>query len=267
MATPVQIVKFEGDVRVWKLNDNNTETAVCDDADDAKGNRPLECSAVLFEYAAGDKVQIKSRGRARDGQIIYSKTAAGAAGLTITMQEVPPVMAALMFAGITQANVVTTTAAITDETHTVATKGVWINLNKEYLRASPAPVVLVLMATIPTAQYEIDYRRGRIKIKSDAADVDVADVIKVSYTHNTYTMTEILGGLEPEANFRFEFDFKNQVTEDDWELEVPKATMTREGSFDLLGNEPISPQIKGDVVLVTGESAPYYVRRKVVVSA
>lgn len=267
MATPVQIVKFEGDVRVWKINDNNTETAVCADADDAKGNRPLECSAVLFEYAAGDKVQIKSRGRARDGQIIYSKTAAGVAGLTITMQEVPPVMAALMFAGVQQADVVTTTSVVVDELRTVATKGIWINLGKEYLRLSPAPVVKVLAAVIPTAQYEIDYRRGRIKIKSDAAGVNVADVIKVSYTHNTYTMSEILGGLEPQANFRFEFDFKNQVTEDDWALEVPKATMTREGAFDLLGKEPISPQIKGDIVLVSGESAPYYVRRKVVVSA
>jgi len=267
MPLPVQIMKLEGDVRAWKINSNGTETAVCLDPDDVLGNRPLECSAALFEYEAGEKVQIKSRGRDRDGQIIYSKTGAGAAGLTITMQEVPTAMVALMFAGIQQSDVVTTTAAVVDEAKTVIAKGVAIKLNREFLRLAPAPVVKVLAATIPANQYVIDYRRGLITINTDAAGVVNADVILVSYTHNTYTMTEIRGGLEPEGNFRFAFDFKNQVTGDDWELEVPTAKMAREGSFDLLGNEPISPQIKGDIVLATGRTAPYFVRKKVVVSA
>lgn len=264
MSTQPQIVKLEGDVRVWKILPNLTEVPVNPDADDPKGNRPLECDGAIFEYEAGDVVEVKSKGRDRYNQTIYSEQEPGTPGLNLTLLEVPPSILGVMFAATQQPDVTVSTAAVTDEAHTDIVRGEWFSLGKRYLRTSVAPVVKKGSDVIAADKYEVDYRRGRIKVDADAAGVADGDDLTVSYTHETYLTQTFYGGLAPEQKFRMEFDCKNRANGDDFEVDVPIANLAREGNFDVFASEPLKPGLKGSLILKSGQPAPYIVHRRVV---
>ena len=95
-----QVLKFEGDIRAYLLNPTTgIRTPVIPDPLDIYGNIPLEASASIFSYEAGEEVNVISKRRDRYNQVIYAEQEPGTSSLSLTLVAVPPAIIARVFYG------------------------------------------------------------------------------------------------------------------------------------------------------------------------
>jgi len=252
-----KVLQLSGDIRMSLRATNGTLTPVNPDPTDPFNNLPVEANAALFTYKAGETRTVTSRRRPpRNGAVLFSRQDPGINSMSLTLVAIPGAILARMFYGelaVTEveAGLVTATPI------TVTAKGVPLKLPHRYLtdaaftltdNATPTPATLVL-----DTDYTVDRRRGEITILTGST-VAVDDVVLATYTKIEYRLLEIIGGSKPEQDFYLHGDMYNDAADEDGELEVFQATMSKDGDVDLFSLEPLTVTISGP--LITPEGAP-----------
>lgn len=256
MSTPYEVLRFEGDFYMFRINDDDSETPVLD--------RPVEADGAIFQYEEGEQRLVLSKGRGRYNQAIYSEQDPGVPSLQLTLLEFPPDIKALLFAGeLTSTS--EAGAAIVDEVHLDApAEGQIVKLGHGNISASPTPVVTNGGATTYVAgtDYTIDRDFGILKIL-ESSTIAEGQTFDVSYTYTATTVTKIAGGVKPQQRFRIVGYLKNRPTNRDAFLEIYDVALARSGDTDILGAEPLTIELSGAMTVPAGKTSPFvYEERK-----
>lgn len=256
MRTPPQVKLFAGDFRFWQ-NNGGTLEPVIPDPDDPSGNQPVETDSFSFSYEAGDKTEIKSKCRgARYMQPIYSETLPGVTSVNTGLLELPPLIMARILFGV-GSGATLAAGAVTDAALIVSSKDVPLQLPHRLLKATPAPVVEQGgTPLVAGTDYDLDLRRGQIRIKAVGVDVGDED-LTISYSYDAQVSMHIVGGATPTRQFYITGDMEERVSGENGELRIPQVNLTVDGDVDWLSSEPIKASLTGDVVIAAGEDAPY----------
>lgn len=255
-----RVFQFEGDLRLWLIGES-ANTPVLDDALDIYGNIPIEASAAIFGYEAGELIEVKSKRRDRYNQVIHSEQQPGTSNIQLTLVAVPPAIAARMFYG-EAAEVTVTGAAIEDESVTFSADELSQALAHDRLASSPAPTVTNTAENttyVAGTDYEIDLRLGRIRRLAGGAITATQEVL-VNYTYSSYTLTSIRGGVQPQQNFYILGDMKNRPDGKDMRLEIYQANLATDGEVDLFGSEPLNIALSGPLITPEDKTEPYIVK-------
>jgi hypothetical protein len=256
-----KVLQFEGDIRMWLIDPATSAlTPVVADAADIYGNIPIEASASVFGYEAGDEVTVLSKRRDRYNQAIYSEQQPGQSTLSLTLVAVPPAILASVFYGAA-ADVTVTGAAVTGVAVTFSATELSQPLTHTYIAASPAPVVTNVGGSttyVAGTDYVIDRRLGRIRRLASGA-IGATGEVRVAYTHTSFTLVRIRGGVQPQRNFRIEGDFVNRPDQGDMRLKVWNAALSTDGEVDLFSAEPITVTLAGPLITPETETEPYIV--------
>lgn len=259
-----QVLKFEGDIRAFLIDPaTGAHTPVIPDGNDIFGNIPLEASAQVFAYEAGDEVKVVSKRRDRYNQTIYSETEPGTTSMTLTLVAVPPALLARVFYG-TSAEVSITGAAVVDEAVTFSADAPAQALAQRYLAETPAPVVTDdtnVTTYVENVDYAIDLRHGRIR-RLPTGSIGADDTVHVSYTYASITLTEFRGGVQPQQPLYITGDYKNRPDGADMYLEVFRWNATTDGEVDFFSSEPITVTLTGDLITPENRTEPYRVTMK-----
>lgn len=258
MPTAPAVRQFAGDIRFWQIDPSTGEKVpVIVDSADVSGNQPIECNALTFSYEAGDEISVVSKRRdSRYNQPIYSDTQPGTTSVSATLLELPPLILARILFGEGSTAIVAS-GSVTDAALAVPTKDVPIQLPHRLIKTSPAPVVMNGGAALVSGtDYDIDYRRGQIRIKAAAVTVDDPDVT-ISYSYDAQVSTSILGGATPTKAFYITGDMEDRISGENGELRIPKANLSVDGDVDWLSAEPVQAVLSGVAVVAAGETAPY----------
>lgn len=256
-----KVVQFEGDIRLWLLNIvSSVRTAVNPDATDPHGNIPIEASAAIFQYEAGDERTVESKRRDRYKLKIYSDQDPGTSSISLTLVAIPGAILARLFYGDAA---VTTVAegSVTNEAVTITALGTPYRLSKRYLKASPAPVVTNVAGDttyVAGTDYTINARTGEITATTGGA-IDAADVVHVDFSYVAYELVSIRGGVRPVENFYITGDMLNRPDKSDLYLEVYQANLSNDGDVDLFSDEPITVTLAGPLITPEGKTEPYKV--------
>jgi hypothetical protein len=256
-----KVLQFEGDIRMWLIDPATSAlTPVVADAADIYGNIPIEASASVFGYEAGEQVNVLSKRRDRYNQAIYSEQQPGQSTLSLTLVAVPPAILASVFYGAA-ADVTVTGAAVEDEVVTFTATELSQPLDNTYIAESPAPVVTGPSGTptyVAGTDYVIDRRLGRIRRLAGGA-ITATGSVEVSYTHTSFTLVRIRGGVQPQRNFQIEGDFINRPDQGDMRLTVWNAALSTDGEVDLFAAEPITVTLAGPLITPEDKTEPYIV--------
>jgi hypothetical protein len=256
-----KVLQFEGDIRMWEIDPTTSaRTPVVADAADIYGNIPIEASASVFGYEAGEQVNVLSKRRERYNQAIFSEQLPGQSNLSITLVAVPPAIVASVYYGAA-ADVSVTGSAVEDEVVTFTATELSQPLAHTYIAASPAPVVTGPGGTptyVAGEDYVIDRRLGRIRRIADG-DITATGSVEVSYTYTSFTLVRIRGCVQPQRNFYIEGDFKNRPDQSDMRLTVWNAALSTDGEVDLFSAEPITVTLAGPLITPESETEPYIV--------
>ena len=258
-----KVLQFEGDIRVSQLDTTTGAlTPVNPDATDPFGNTPVEASASVFSYTAGDERTVKSKRRDRYNQTIYSDQDPGESTLSLTLVAVPGAILARMYYG-DAANTSVSAGSVTAEPVTVGALGAPVRLAHRYLSASPAPVVKDATDTttyVAGTDYTIDLSRGLITPLTGGA-ISASDVLHVAYTYVAYELVSIRGGVKPTETFYITGDMRNRPDKSDMDLEIYQAVLSNDGDVDLFSSDPITVTRKGTLVTPEGKTEPYTVKQ------
>lgn len=259
MTAKNHVLKYEGDVRMWTIDPSTgNRSPILADLADYFGNVPVEASANVFTYEAGDTVDVRSKRVDRYNQVLYSEAEPGTSSLSLTLVAVPPALLARVFYG-EAADVTVSGGSVIDEEVTFTALAPAQALAHDYLSASPAPVVTNSAGGttyVAGTDYAIDLRLGRIIRLADGS-IGAADTVKVSYTHNTYQLTRIRGGVKPQESFYILGDYKNRPDLARMRLEVFQANLSTDGDVDLFSSEPITVTLTGPLITPQSETEPY----------
>lgn len=256
-----KVLQFEGDIRMWQIDPaTSARTPVLADAADIYGNIPIEASASVFGYEAGEQVNVLSKRRDRFNQAIYSEQQPGQSNFSVTLVAVPPAIVASVFYGA-NADVTVTGSTVEDEVVTFSASELSQPLAHTYLAESPAPVVTGPSGTptyVAGTDYVIDRRLGRIR-RLAGGSISATGAVEVSYTYNSFTLVRIRGGVQPQRNFYIEGDFKNRPDQSDMRMTVYNAALSTDGEVDLFSAEPITVTLAGPLITPEDKTEPYLV--------
>lgn len=257
-----KVLQFEGDIRMFSIHPTTgVETPVLADSTDMYGNTPVEASASVFQYEAGELIEVKSKRRNRYNQIIHSEQQPGTSNLSLTLVAIPPPLLARVFYG-EAAETTVSGAAVVAEAVTFAAAALAQPLTKTHIATSPAPVVTSSPAGttyVAGTDYEIDYTLGRIR-RIAAGSIAATDEVLVSYTYKSYTLQTIRGGVQPQQKFRITGDMLNRPDLQDMQMEIYEANLSTDGDVDLFASEPITVTLTGPLITPDDKDEPYIVR-------
>lgn len=251
------VLQFEGDIRMSIIAAMGVLVPVNPDPADPFGNIPVEASANVFTYEAGDERRVQSKRRDRFNQVLYSEQDPGVSNISVTLVAIPPPLLARVFYG-EAAEVSVTAGVVTEEPLTVTAKTVPLSLESRYLTAAAVVVTDATGVTtyVLNTDYTVDRLRGQITIKTGSA-IAVDDVLKVTYTTVAYTLLSIRGGVKPNENFYITGDMLNRPGKQDMSLEIYQATLSTDGDFDLFSAEPLTLTLTGPLITPEGKTEPY----------
>ena len=257
-----RVFQFEGDLRLWSIpTGGGANVPILDDALDIFGNIPIEASASIFGYEAGELIEVKSKRRDRYNQVIHSEQQPGTSSLSLTLVAVPPAIAARIFYGEAAA-VSVTGAAIADESVTFSADELSQPLAHDRIATSPAPSVTNTAEDttyVAGTDYVIDTRLGRIRRLAGGA-ITATQEVYVNYTYTSYTLTSIRGGVQPQQNFYILGDMKNRPDAKDMRLEIFQANLSTDGEVDLFSAEPLNITLTGPLITPEDKTEPYVVK-------
>lgn len=256
-----KVLQFEGDIRMWEIDPaTSARLPVVADAADIYGNIPVEASASVFSYEAGETRTVLSFRRGKYRQALDSRQDPGQPSLSLTLVAVPPAIIASVFYGAA-AEVSVTGASVTGEAVTFTATELSQPLAHTYIAESPAPVVTGPGGTptyVAGEDYVIDRRLGRIR-RLSGGDITATGSVEVSYTYTSFTLVRIRGGVQPQRNFYIEGDFLNRPDQSDMRLTVWNAALSTDGEVNLFSEEPITVTLAGPLITPEDKTEPYIV--------
>jgi hypothetical protein len=254
MAKPYEVLRFEGDFHLFRINDDETETAVLD--------RPIEASGVVTQFEEGETRTVISKGRDRYNTPIYSEQDPGVPSLQMTLLEFPDDIKALLFAGdltVTEE----AGAAVTNEVVVAPGAGNIVKLAHGMIASSGITVTNAgaTVTYVSGTDYTIDRTFGVLKVLEGSA-ITENQSIRANYTYTAVKVTKIAGGVKPQQRFRVVGYLKNRPTSRDAFLEVFDVKLGRSGDTDVLGEEPLTIELSGVMTTPPGKTSPFeYIER------
>lgn len=216
--------------------------------------------ATKFEIKPNsDLKEMVSRGRSTYGQVIESVPLPKPSDLSVTFAEVNKDSIAMALFG-TASVLNQGSGSATDEAVT-ATLGKWVQLAHENI--ATAGFVVTHSTGAPTyvlgEDYEVNYRLGLIRAIAGGAIAD-AQSLKVDYTYNAISGTNIAGGTQTQVRAQFKLDGVNFADQLPVVVNAWEAVLTPDSAFDFLQNDFAEIQLKGRLKTPAGKSEPFTVQ-------
>lgn len=104
--------------------------------------------------------------------------------------------------------------------------------------------------------YTVDATSGMVKALSSGSIVDGA-TLHVSYSYAALSSRQILAAQSNEVRAHLRLDGTNLVNQKKMALVIPEAALIPKGDISLIGDKMMTYTLEGELVLRTGESAPF----------
>lgn len=106
--------------------------------------------------------------------------------------------------------------------------------------------------------YTLDATLGQITALS-TGDIEDEEVLHVSYTYASQSGTKVLGGTTSQIKVQIELMGKNLVTGRNVYVKVRQCTISPSGAIDMIGDDYISSDLTGKLIVPDGENEAYYI--------
>lgn len=204
-----------------------------------------------------NKITVPSKRRGQYGQTRETYFTAKAATISIKTTEIPPVMLAIAF--MADAGTINQgSGTLTDAAVTLPAYPKWTSLGKTNVAATGLTVTEGVTPLVLGTDFEINYALGLIRAKAGGAVAD-GGAITVSATYNAVTGTRFNGNIKPEVKAKLILDGESLVDGKKTILTVPMASLSPTSSVDFMSDNPIEVTLEGELLIVPGETAPFYV--------
>ncbi len=107
--------------------------------------------------------------------------------------------------------------------------------------------------------YTLDSTAGMIKVLSSGAITD-GQTLHVNYSYAALTASTILAAQTNEVRAHLRLDGTNLVNQKKMELIIPEAALVPSGDLSLIGDNLVTYTLAGDLILRSGELAPFTYR-------
>lgn len=204
-----------------------------------------------------NKVSIPSKRRKQYGQARETYFTPKPATISIKTSEIPPVLLASAFmaevADINQGSGTLTNLAIALPAYPK-----WVSLTKTNIAAAALAVKLGATSLVLGTDFEINYSLGLIRAKA-GSQVAEGGAITVSATYNAVTGIRYNGNIKPETRAKLILDGESLVDGKRVILKVPMASLSPKSGVDFMSDKPMEITLEGELLIMSGETAPYYV--------
>ena len=85
--------------------------------------------------------------------------------------------------------------------------------------------------------------------------------ITVSATYNAVTGIRYDGNIKPEVKAKLMLDGESLVDGKKTILKVPMASLSPKSGVDFMSDKPIEITLEGELLIISGETAPFYVEQ------
>lgn len=206
-----------------------------------------------------NKVSIASKRRKQYGQPRETYFTAKAATISIKTSEIPPVLLAAAFmaeaASINQGS-----GSLTSVEVVLPAYPKWVSLGKTNIAATGLSVKEGLTDLTLGTDFEINYALGLIRAKSGGAVAD-GGTLTISATYNAVTGTRYNGNIKPDVKAKLLLDGESLIDGKKTILKVPMASLSPKNGVDFMSDKPIEVTLEGELLIVDGEAAPFYVEQ------
>lgn len=204
-----------------------------------------------------NKVTVSSKRRKKYGQARETYFTAKPAAITIKTTEIPPVILAAAFMA-ESVEINQGSGSITNVDITLPKYPKWISLGKSNISATGLTVTEDATPLMLTTDFEINYALGLIRASAAGAVKD-GGVVKVSATYNAVTGARHNGNVKPEVKARLLLDGESLIDGKKTILKVPCASLSPKSGVDFMSDKPIEVTLEGELLIIDGEAAPFYV--------
>lgn len=133
---------------------------------------------------------------------------------------------------------------------------VWVKVSQRNISA------VTITGSVEGTDFEVDRRVGAIKALSSGNLVD-AGAVTFNATYAGVTGVLIKGGTESTIEVEISMDGVNREDGTDAFVRIPKIALTPGSDMDLLADDYIDADFSGEIELVDGESAEFYLEDNV----
>ena len=85
--------------------------------------------------------------------------------------------------------------------------------------------------------------------------------LTVSATYNAVTGTRYNGNIKPDVKAKLLLDGESLIDGKKTILNVPMASLSPKNGVDFMSDKPIEVTLEGELLIVDGEAAPFYVEQ------
>lgn len=218
---------------------------------------PLEVDKLEIKPDA-DKRTITSKKHEGYGNARKTYYTGKPATITITTNEVPPILFAAAFMG-EQVTINQGSGTKTDLDVTLPAYPAWAELPNTNLGSEGLTVTGPSATTLAVGvDVEVNYALGLIRATKGGA-VKEGGNITLGYSYNAVTGTRTNGNLKPAIEAKVILDGKNLIDGTPVKLLVPLASLSPKNAVDFMSEKAIDITLEGELMMATGEKAPFYV--------
>ncbi len=206
-----------------------------------------------------NKVSIASKRRGQYGNPRETYYTAKPAIVTIKTTEIPPVLLAAAF--MASADTINQgSGSLADVAITMPAYPKWTSLGKANIASTGLTVKEGASTLVLNTDFEINYVLGLIRAKAGGALAD-GGAVTVSATYNAVTGTRYNGNIKPDVKAKLLLDGESLIDGKKTILKVPMASLSPKNGVDFMSDKPIEVTLEGELLIVDGEAAPFYVEQ------
>lgn len=138
--------------------------------------------------------------------------------------------------------------------------GRWLQLANSYVKAGTV-VVKSGATTIPTDKVEVNERMGFIRLADDVAH-NAGEPLSVNYETADLKQWVIQSNTESQVRCSLILDGRNRVNGDDVKLDIPRATLSTNGAFDIFSEDFNTLELTGRPEVADGQTSAFTVKVK-----
>ncbi len=216
---------------------------------------PIDAESLEIKPDA-KKNTIQSKAKLTAGQARQTYYTPQPATISIKTSDIPPTLLAAAFMG-NEVTVNQGAGTLTDVAITLPPSPKWVPIGKSNL-ATVGFSVKKGASALAAADYEVNYALGLIRATASGTVKD-GSAVTVTGTYNAVTGSRIEGNLKPAVDAQLLLDGTNVIDGSPVKVTVPKASLSPKNGVDFLSEKAIEITLEGELMVVTGETAPFYI--------
>lgn len=216
---------------------------------DAKMIGPIEATKLSLKSENEVKPRYTKR-RGFWGKKVGSVSKGKPSTFSLGFNGVDPELMALLFLGETAA-LALGSGSITGESVTLY-HDKWVKVSQRNISS------VAITGSVEGTDFEVDTRIGAIKALSTGNLTD-GGAVTFNASYGGVTGTTIKGGTQSTVEVEVVMDGRNLEDLSDAYVRVPKVALTPSSDMDLLADDYVTAEFSGEIELVDGEAAEFYV--------